>query len=192
MRTPNLIKSTTVSRFMYFVRHPTPYKMKIVLGLVTLLASLELCIAFAFQTRYANPQSSRISTRLEASKSKPWASIAAAGLLTISLWGADASLANAGGSRVLGEISGSGLVFKDKLIVESFDDPKIQGVTLYLTSFERPLTERLSKDFFSDPSASSLTCSKSQDKVLVSDNVVATKEGEVSKPSNRIKNNQVN
>jgi len=115
---------------------------------------------------------------LEASKSKPWASIAAAGLLTISLWGADASLANAGGSRVVGEISGSGLVFKDKLIVESFDDPKIQGVTLYLTSFERPLTERLSKDFFSDPSASSLTCSKSQDKVVVSDNVVATKEGE--------------
>lgn len=51
-----------------------------------------------------------------------------------------ASEASAGeGSRVIGKISGSGLVFKDTLTVESFDDPKVKGVTLYVSNFERPL-----------------------------------------------------
>ena len=44
------------------------------------------------------------------------------------------------GSRTIGQISGSGLVFKDTLVVESFDDPKVKGVTLYVSNFERPLT----------------------------------------------------
>ena len=45
-----------------------------------------------------------------------------------------------GGSRTVGQISGSGLVFKDTLVIESFDDPKVRGVTLYVSNFERPLT----------------------------------------------------
>ncbi len=48
--------------------------------------------------------------------------------------------ANAEVSRTIGKISGSGLVFKDTLVVESFDDPKVRGVTLYVSNFERPLT----------------------------------------------------
>ena len=44
------------------------------------------------------------------------------------------------GSRTLGKISGSGLVFKDTLVVEAFDDPKVKGVTLYVSNFERPMT----------------------------------------------------
>ena len=48
------------------------------------------------------------------------------------------------GSRIIGQISGSGLVFKDTLVVESFDDPKVRGVTLYVSNFERPLTGKLS------------------------------------------------
>jgi hypothetical protein len=114
-----------------------------------------------------------------------WVSnVAAAGVIGMSVMtagvlGGAPQMANAASSRVVGEISGSGLVFKDKLLVESFADPKIQGVALYLTSFERPLTERLSKDFFSDPSASSLTCNKSADKVQVADNIVTSTAGEV-------------
>jgi len=87
--------------------------------------------------------------------------------------------AYAEGTRVVGEISGSGLIFKDTLRVESFDDPKVQGVTLYLTNFERPLTERLQKDFFSDPSASSLTCVRAGP-VKVADNIATGNSGEVS------------
>lgn len=34
-----------------------------------------------------------------------------------------------GGSRVVGNIQGSGLVFKDTLTVEAFPDPKIEGGT---------------------------------------------------------------
>jgi catabolite regulation protein CreA len=31
-------------------------------------------------------------------------------------------------SRVVGQIAGSGLVFKDTLTIESFEDPKVSGV----------------------------------------------------------------
>ena len=55
------------------------------------------------------------------------------GVPTSEAWAAE-------GSRTIGQISGSGLVFKDTLVVESFDDPKVKGVTLYVSNFERPLT----------------------------------------------------
>ena len=45
----------------------------------------------------------------------------------------------------IGEIQGSGLVFKDTLKVEAFDDPKVSGVQLYLSDFQRPATEKLAK-----------------------------------------------
>ena len=47
-----------------------------------------------------------------------------------------ATSANAAESRKIAEISGSGLVFKDTLVVEAFDDPKVKGVTLYVSNFE--------------------------------------------------------
>merc|ERR1719491_1676422 len=80
-------------------------------------------------------------------------------------------------SRIIGEIAGSGLVFKDILTIESFDDPKVKGVTLYISNFQRPLTERLSKDFFSDPSFASVGCAKTGT-VSVADNINMSKKGE--------------
>lgn len=85
--------------------------------------------------------------------------------------------ASAEGSRKVGSISGSGLVFKDTLVVESFDDPKVQGVSLYISTFERPLTERLQKDFFSDPSFASVGCTKTG-MVKVADNIGLGPQGE--------------
>lgn len=76
----------------------------------------------------------------------------------------------ADGARVVGEFQGSGLVFKDTLKVESFDDPKIKGVTLYISNFERPLTERLSSNFFADPSDASVGCARTGP-VAVADNI---------------------
>jgi len=80
-------------------------------------------------------------------------------------------------SRIIGEIAGSGLVFKDTLTIESFEDPKVKGVTLYISNFQRPLTERLSKDFFSDPAFASVGCAKTGP-VSVADNVSMSKKGE--------------
>jgi len=69
------------------------------------------------------------------------------------------------------------LVFKDTLVVESFDDPKVKGVTLYVSNFERPLTERLSKDFFTEPSYASVTAVKTGP-VEVADNIDKSEKGE--------------
>ena len=71
-------------------------------------------------------------------------------------------------SRTIGEIAGSGLVFKDTLKIEAFDDPKVAGVQLYLSDFQRPVVEKLAKgDLFSDPSQGGLACGRSG-KVVVS------------------------
>lgn len=48
-------------------------------------------------------------------------------------------------ARTIGEIQGSGLVFKDTLKVEAFSDPKVSGVQLYLSDFQRPAAEKLAK-----------------------------------------------
>lgn len=61
-------------------------------------------------------------------------------------------------TRQVGNIETSGLLFKDTLKVTSFADPKLPTVHLFLADFERPLAEKLSKDFFNDPSSSSLSC----------------------------------
>lgn len=42
----------------------------------------------------------------------------------------------------------------------AFQDPKVEGVTIYLADFERPITEKLAKDFFDDPTSTSLTCAR--------------------------------
>jgi catabolite regulation protein CreA len=82
-------------------------------------------------------------------------------------------------SRVIGEISGSGFIFKDTLEVESFDDPKVKGVTLYISNFQRPLAEKISKgDFFSDPSYASVSCAKTGSKIQIADNINTSRKGE--------------
>jgi len=86
-------------------------------------------------------------------------------------------VASAAESRVIGEIAGSGLVFKDTLTVESFDDPKVKGVTLYISNFQRPLNERLSKDFFNDPSYASVGCAKTGP-ISIADNIAIGRQGE--------------
>jgi len=109
----------------------------------------------------------------------------AAGLLSLmlltnvsQLLPAEMTTASAGGSTIVGEIAGSGLVFKDTLVVEQFDDPKVQGVTLYITNFQKPLTEKISKgEMFSDPSYASVSCARTG-KVAIADNIALGKQGE--------------
>ena len=85
--------------------------------------------------------------------------------------------ANAADKRQIASITASGLVFKDKLIVDAFADPKVEGVTLYVSDFERPVVERVQKDFFSDPSQSGLACSRRGAPLKVG-NVDTSAEGE--------------
>jgi hypothetical protein len=46
--------------------------------------------------------------------------------------------AAAASSRVIGNIAGSGIVFKDSLTVEAFEDPKIPQISLYISNFQKP------------------------------------------------------
>lgn len=80
-------------------------------------------------------------------------------------------------ATVIGQIPASGIIFKDIVKVERFDDPKVQGVELYVSDFQRPITERLSKDFFSDPTQAAVTC-VTTGKVTVSDDIDVTETGE--------------
>jgi catabolite regulation protein CreA len=85
--------------------------------------------------------------------------------------------AHAESSKVVGELKGSGLVFKDTLQIERFDDPKVKGVTLYISNFQRPITEKLSKGFFNDPSYASVACAKTGP-VSIADNIAKGPGGE--------------
>ncbi|CAM9618441.1 unnamed protein product [Chrysoparadoxa australica] len=79
--------------------------------------------------------------------------------------------------RVVGEIKGSGFAFnKDTLNVEGFEDPKVDGVTCYLTGFSKPFVEKIGAPF-EDPAAGSMTCVKTG-KVIVADSASRNKEGE--------------
>jgi catabolite regulation protein CreA len=60
----------------------------------------------------------------------------------------------------------------------SHSSPFFPGVTLYISNFQRPLTERLSKDFFSDPSDASVSCAKTSAVVEIADNIAVGKGGE--------------
>ena len=112
---------------------------------------------------------------------KPWRALGKAvapALLGVScLSSIAAPPANAADKRQIASITASGLVFKDKLIVDAFADPKVEGVTLYVSDFERPVVERVQKDFFSDPSQSGLACSRRGAPLKVG-NVDTSPEGE--------------
>ncbi len=60
--------------------------------------------------------------------------------------------------RTIGEIPASGIIFKDIVKIERVNDPKVKGVELYVSDFQRPLTERITNDFFSDPATAALSC----------------------------------
>eukprot|EP00601_Ochromonadales_sp_CCMP2298_P000458 CAMPEP_0173186116 /NCGR_PEP_ID=MMETSP1141-20130122/9951_1 /TAXON_ID=483371 /ORGANISM="non described non described, Strain CCMP2298" /LENGTH=179 /DNA_ID=CAMNT_0014109759 /DNA_START=105 /DNA_END=645 /DNA_ORIENTATION=+ len=80
-------------------------------------------------------------------------------------------------SREVGNIPATGFVFKDYLKINAFSDPKVKGVELYVADFERPLTEKLGKDFFDDPSSSSLACAQ-VGPVVVAKDMSTSPEGE--------------
>ncbi|CAG9463982.1 unnamed protein product [Pedinophyceae sp. YPF-701] len=68
----------------------------------------------------------------------------------------DAPETEPGVTRV-GYFSAGGLVFKDNVEVLAVPDPKVKGVTVYLSSMQRPLTDRIKRlDWFSDPTQTSL------------------------------------
>ena len=66
------------------------------------------------------------------------------------------------------------------MIPHVLDSPQVRGVTLYVSNFQRPLTERLSKDFFNDPSYASVGCAKtsSTGKIEIADNINTSMQGE--------------
>lgn len=45
---------------------------------------------------------------------------------------------------------------QDMVSVLRVPDPSIEGVTLFISNVERPITDRISKDFFGDPSGASV------------------------------------
>eukprot|EP00667_Euglena_gracilis_P013852 EG_transcript_14326 len=134
------------------------------------LAAAGCCAAVAAALARRPSPSARESVPLplggDSSPTKGWGASVAATAMAVGAALAPVALdaavvappALAAEKRVLAEIDGSGFLFKDKLRVEAFEDPKIPGVTLYLSDFERPLTEKLQKDFFSDPTSAGLTC----------------------------------
>jgi catabolite regulation protein CreA len=84
-----------------------------------------------------------------------------------------------GGSKVVGTLKGSGLVFKDTLNIERFEDPKVKGVVLYISNFDRPVTEKLSKgNFFNDPSQASVACARTGTPVAIASNIAKGSDGE--------------
>ena len=86
-------------------------------------------------------------------------------------------LAHADDGVTIGQIPASGIIFKDIVKVERIEDPKVTGVELYVSDFQRPITDRLSKDFFSDPAQAAVTCVRTGPMELAED-INATPEGE--------------
>ena len=88
-----------------------------------------------------------------------------------------AAPADSSNRKTVGQIPASGILFKDIVRVERLDDPKVKGVELYVSDFQRPITERLSKDFFSDPAQSSVTCVRTGP-VEIADDIDTSAQGE--------------
>jgi catabolite regulation protein CreA len=80
------------------------------------------------------------------------------------------------GSKTVGTLKGSGLVFKDTLNIERFEDPKVKGVVLYISNFDRPVTEKLSKG--NDPSQASVACARTGTPVSIASNIAKGTGGE--------------
>ena len=71
-------------------------------------------------------------------------------------WDAIGGLADA----KIAAIPASGLIFKDILNVNRVRDPKVEGVELYVSDFQRGISDRRGSDFFGDPTSAALACAK--------------------------------
>jgi len=60
---------------------------------------------------------------------------------------------SAAGAEKIGEVATSGLMFKDSIEIDAFDDPTIKGISCYVTLAKRSMS-------LSDPTDSSLDCRK--------------------------------
>ena len=88
---------------------------------------------------------------------------AALGLLAPArLWADEAAVVADGGlaDAKIAAIPASGLIFKDILNVNRVRDPKVEGVELYVSDFQRGISDRLGSDFFGDPTSAALACAK--------------------------------
>eukprot|EP00933_Yihiella_yeosuensis_P000671 TRINITY_DN101066_c0_g1_i1.p1 TRINITY_DN101066_c0_g1~~TRINITY_DN101066_c0_g1_i1.p1 ORF type:complete len:247 (+),score=64.07 TRINITY_DN101066_c0_g1_i1:89-829(+) len=107
-----------------------------------------------------------------------WAAAACAALVVATGTLLGATPAAATEKRDVAAIPASGFLFKDTINVEAFEDPKVSGVTLYISDFSRSMADRVSKgDFFSDPGAAGLSCVRTGP-VKVSPDLKPNKEGE--------------
>jgi catabolite regulation protein CreA len=124
------------------------------------------------------------SMKMQNSNSIPEASqsrrsfLSAALFATTSLINGVQATAFGSGQREIGEISASGIIFKDTIKVTAFQDPKVDGVQIYVSDFQRPINERLAKNFFSDPSYASIGCAKTSNVVRASKDIYKGKDGE--------------
>jgi catabolite regulation protein CreA len=144
---------------------------------MTILALISLLFSIVYVLGYEGPSISFF-------KSLRKQAIVAASVVGISI--ADPNLPIAHASREIANIPTSGIIFKDSLKVNAFDDPKVPGVVLYLSDFDRPITEKLAKDFFNDPSSSSLTCVKAGPIKLSSDIYLGSDGEEVFEESKNL------
>lgn len=80
-------------------------------------------------------------------------------------------------AREIASIPTTGFLFKDSLKVTSFNDPKVEGVALYIADIDRSITDKLHSDYFSDPSSSSIACTKSGP-ITLSKDVSTSAQGE--------------
>lgn len=81
---------------------------------------------------------------------KSWTRLAAAGSLLI-------ALAASAQAEVVGKV-GVDWVGND-IVIEAFQDPKVEGVTCHVSYFDRSLFDRLKNgNWFEDPSNSSIAC----------------------------------
>ena len=86
---------------------------------------------------------------------------AALGLLAPArLWAEEAAADGGLADAKIAAIPASGLIFKDILNVNRVRDPKVEGVELYVSDFQRGISDRLGSDFFGDPTSAALACAK--------------------------------
>lgn len=79
----------------------------------------------------------------------------------------------------LGYVSPSFLAMAISLMIllHPTTDPKVKGVELYISNFDRPITEKLSGNLFNDPAYASVACAK-VGKVAIADNIAKGLGGE--------------
>mmetsp|Transcript_996 Transcript_996/g.3027 ORF Transcript_996/g.3027 Transcript_996/m.3027 type:complete len:261 (-) Transcript_996:207-989(-) len=78
-------------------------------------------------------------------------------------------LGSAEASDRIAEFAASGLIFKDSVEVLAVDDSAVQGVTVYISDFRRSLTDKLARDFFSEPSQASIFCAQTAPQISIRD-----------------------